>query len=92
MKAYGGRCIYPRILDLGIRWEWSASRPDRFDTDIDWIGPQNRPGRRREKKEPQLLGHRACEVNRYTDCAIPAPVGVTYVTYRHSNYYALLDS
>jgi hypothetical protein len=30
MKAQWGGSIAPRILDLGTRWEWSASRPGRF--------------------------------------------------------------
>jgi hypothetical protein len=37
------------VLDLGIKWEWSASRPDRFSLGIEplvpnwllgWVGPR----------------------------------------------------
>jgi hypothetical protein len=44
MKAYWGNGrIASRILDLGTRWEWSASRPSRFTPrekapGIYWIG------------------------------------------------------
>jgi hypothetical protein len=43
MKTYGEVDIYPRILDLGISWRWSASRPGRFTPgeialSIHWIG------------------------------------------------------
>jgi hypothetical protein len=40
---WGSGGIAPRILDVGTRWRWSASRPGRFtprerDSGTHWIG------------------------------------------------------
>jgi hypothetical protein len=41
MKTYGN--VYPRFLDRGTSWDWSASRPSRFSPGerapgTQWIG------------------------------------------------------
>jgi hypothetical protein len=62
MKAYcGTEDIAPRILDLGTRWEWSASRPGHLTPrESHWYplykrlgGPQCWSGRGGEEKNSQ---------------------------------------
>jgi hypothetical protein len=63
MKTYwGSGGIAPRILDVGIRWRWSASRPSRFTPrerapvvpmDKRLGGPQRGTGRGGEEKNSQ---------------------------------------
>jgi hypothetical protein len=36
--VWGSRGIAPYILNLGIRWRWSASRPGRFIFGTHWVG------------------------------------------------------